>query len=317
MILEVAERVEGNPVAPAALRMEAKRDLLRHRARRHPDRGFLSKELRDPRFEPLGKTAFTVVVDLVDRGRALGERQEGGARVAVTRVRRSDGTLASRPNGTLIATLSHPGSVRAGTSLRSDGRLLNGLAHQLSGEWWSYLLVFGLAYADVLFPLVPSETTVITAGVLASAGDMHLSLIILAGGAGAVAGDNTAYLLGHYFEEPLRRRVFSGEKAQVRIRWAERQINERGGQLILIGRFIPGGRTVVAFASGWLDMRWRRFFAFDVIAGFVWATYAALLGYFGGKAFEDAPWKGLLLAFGIALAVTAAVEVVRWWRRRG
>jgi membrane-associated protein len=195
--------------------------------------------------------------------------------------------------------------------------LLNGLANQLSGAWWSYLLIFGVAYLDVLIPLVPSETTVITAGVLSSAGDMHLSLIILAGGAGAVAGDNTAYFLGHYFEEPLRRRLFSSERAQERIKWAERQIQQRGGQLIVIGRFIPGGRTVVAFASGWLEMRWRRFFAFDVIAGFAWAAYAALLGYFGGKAFEHAPWKGLLLAFGIALAVTAAVEVVRWWRRRG
>jgi hypothetical protein len=33
--------------------MEAKRDLLRHRARRHPDRGLLSEQLRDPRFEVL------------------------------------------------------------------------------------------------------------------------------------------------------------------------------------------------------------------------------------------------------------------------
>ena len=63
--------------------------------------------------------------------------------------------------------------------------MLNGLANQLSGAWWSYLLIFGLAYLDVLIPLVPSETTVITAGVLSSAGDMHLSLVILAGGAGA------------------------------------------------------------------------------------------------------------------------------------
>jgi membrane-associated protein len=194
--------------------------------------------------------------------------------------------------------------------------LLNGLANQLSGAWWSYLLVFGLAYADVLFPLVPSETTVITAGVLSSAGDMHLSLVILAGGAGAVAGDNTAYLLGHYFEVPLRRRLFSGEKAQARLAWAERQINERGGQLIVVARFIPGGRTVVTFASGWLAMSWRRFISFDVIAGVVWASYAALLGYFGGKAFENAAWKGLLLAFGIALAVTGGVEAARWLRRR-
>jgi membrane-associated protein len=194
--------------------------------------------------------------------------------------------------------------------------LLNGLANHVSGEWWSYLLIFGLAYLDVLFPLVPSETTVITAGVLSSTGDMHLSLVIVSGAAGAIAGDNTAYYLGRRFETPLRRRFFSGEKAQERIAWAERQINERGGQLIIIGRFIPGGRTVVAFSSGWLEMPWRRFFAFDVVAGFVWAGYAALLGYFGGKAFERAPWKGLLVAFGIALAVTGAVEAVRWIRRR-
>jgi membrane protein DedA with SNARE-associated domain len=48
------------------------------------------------------------------------------------------------------------------------------LADQVSGAWWSYLLVFGLAYLDVLFPLVPSETAMITGGVLAASGDMHL-----------------------------------------------------------------------------------------------------------------------------------------------
>jgi membrane protein DedA with SNARE-associated domain len=195
--------------------------------------------------------------------------------------------------------------------------LLNGLANQLSGAWWSYLLIFGVAYLDVLIPLVPSETTVITAGVLSSAGDMHLSLVILAGGAGAVAGDNTAYLLGHYFEEPLRRgRLFRGEKAQERIVWAERQINERGGQLIVIARFIPAGRTVVTLSCGTLGYRWRRFVFYDAIAATIWAVYAALLGYLGGHAFEEQPWKGLLLAFAIAFAVTGAVELVRWFLKR-
>jgi membrane-associated protein len=41
-----------------------------------------------------------------------------------------------------------------------------------------------------------------------------------------------------------------------------------------------------------------------------------LLGYFGGRTFEEEPWKGLLLAFAIALAVTAAVEAGRFLRRR-
>jgi membrane-associated protein len=194
--------------------------------------------------------------------------------------------------------------------------MFNQLADQVSGEWWSYLLVFGLAYIDVLFPLVPSETAMIAGGVLASSGHMHLSLLIVAGAVGAIGGDNTAYLLGHYFERPLRRRFFSSDKSKERIRWAERQIHERAGQLIIGARFIPGGRTVVTFVSGWLDLPWRRFIVYDVIAGLIWASYTALLGYFGGKAFERQPWKGLLLAFGIALAVAGAVELVRWLRRR-
>ena len=39
-------------------------------------------------------------------------------------------------------------------------------------------------------------------------------------------------------------------------------------------------------------------------------------GYLGGQAFEREPWKGFLLAFGFALAVTGIVEIVRAVRRR-
>jgi hypothetical protein len=41
------------------------------------------------------------------------------------------------------------------------------------------------------------------------------------------------------------------------------------GYLILVGRFIPGGRTAVTLACGLLEMRWRRFIFFDVAAGLV------------------------------------------------
>ena len=194
--------------------------------------------------------------------------------------------------------------------------MFSSLANYVSGAWWSYPLLFALAYGDVLLPILPSETAVITAGVLASGGEMSLPLVIVVAAVGAVGGDNTVYLLGRYLGEPIRRRFFSGEKSQERLRWAEGQLAERGGELILIGRFVPGGRTAVTFGCGTLGMRWRRFIVFDVIAGVVWASYAALLGYFGGKAFENAPWKGLLLAFGIALAVSGCVELVRWFLRR-
>ncbi|MCS7007559.1 MAG: hypothetical protein NZL88_08415, partial [Gaiellaceae bacterium] len=82
-------------------------------------------------------------------------------------------------------------------------------------------------------------------------------------------------------------------------------------------RFVPGGRTAVTFASGYTHaLTWRRFVRYDVVAGSVWATYAALLGYFGGRTFEQRPWLGLLLAFAVASAIALAVEGVRHYRRR-
>ena len=181
---------------------------------------------------------------------------------------------------------------------------------------WAYAILFVLALLDALTPVVPSETSVITAGVVASAGDLSLPLVIAFAGAGAVAGDNAAYFIGHRWGHRINDRFFSSDKGKKRVRWAQRQVEERGGELIVIARFIPGGRTVVTLSAGTLGYPWRKFIAFDAIAGLAWASYAASLGYFGGHAFEKAPWKGLLLALGIAFAVTGAVELARWYLKR-
>jgi membrane-associated protein len=193
--------------------------------------------------------------------------------------------------------------------------LFQSLTDYVSGSPWTYAFLFGVAALDVVFPLVPSETSVILAGVLASTGDLMLFAVILVAAGGAVLGDNTAYWIGRLAGERLVNRFFSGERRK-RIDWAENQIAERGGYFIVVGRFIPGGRTAVTLACGFLEMRWRRFIAFDVAAGLMWASYAALLGYFGGKAFEEQPWKGFIVAFVVALAITGAIELYRWVKKR-
>src|SRR3954452_10049907 len=181
---------------------------------------------------------------------------------------------------------------------------------------WAYAILFIFAALDAILPVVPSEASVITAGVVAAGGDLLLPLAILAAGAGAFAGDNATYWLGSRFGERAKKRFFSGERGSKRIGWAERQLDKRGGELIVVGRFIPGGRTAVALTSGSVHYPWPRFAMFDAIAATIWASYAGLLGYFGGKAFEDAPWKGLVLAFGLAIAVTLGSELVRTIRSR-
>lgn len=183
-------------------------------------------------------------------------------------------------------------------------------------SWWAYAVVLVFAFLDALLPVVPSETAVITAGVVAAQGKLSLLLVIAAAACGAFAGDNTAYGIGHRFGPYATARYFRGEKGRKTMGWAERQLAERGGELILVARFIPGGRIAVTVIAGTTRYPWPRFVLFDALAGIFWASYAAFLGYFGGKAFERAPWAGLLLALAIAFGVTGALELARALARR-
>ena len=195
--------------------------------------------------------------------------------------------------------------------------MFESIVDAVSGSDWSYLIVFLIAMLDAFFPIVPSEATAIAAGVVAGTGGLSVEVCIAAAATGAIVGDNISFGIGHFLGHRVERRFFSGEKAQKRLKWAQRTLDERGGYLIVVARFIPGGRTATTFTAGFVEtFPWRRFLMFDALAGAIWGAYTVLLGYFGGRSFEKEPWKGLLLAFGIAVAVTVVVEIVRHVRRR-
>ena len=51
---------------------------------------------------------------------------------------------------------------------------------------WAYAIIFLLALLDALVPVVPSESSVITAGVVASRGDLSVSLVVVAAAVGGL-----------------------------------------------------------------------------------------------------------------------------------
>jgi membrane protein DedA with SNARE-associated domain len=177
---------------------------------------------------------------------------------------------------------------------------------------WAYAIVLGLALLDAVLPIVPSEAAVITAGVVAATGGMNLELVIVAAAVGAFLGTTPLICSATAALAKARRNCSRQEEPEVP-QWADRQANVAA---IAVARFIPGGRTAVTLSAGTLHFPWRRFAVFDVIAAVLWAVYAALLGFFGGQAFEGAAWKGLLVALVTGLALTGVIEVVRWLLKR-
>jgi len=198
---------------------------------------------------------------------------------------------------------------------------VSGITTLQVGSVLSYLIAFLLPCLDAIFPVLPGETVIIAFGV-ATAGstDPRIFLIVLAAAAGAWAGDNLSYLIGWRFGPWATRRFFApGTKGAARREWAERSLARFGVAVIIVCRFIPGGRTAVTLCCGLIRYSWRRFTVATAIAAQIWAWYAFLAGRLGGQAFEHQPLLGFVVAFGGALVVSGIIELIRrfiGWRKK-
>ena len=191
------------------------------------------------------------------------------------------------------------------------------LVEQAVGSPWVYLALFAFAALDAFFPLVPSESLVISAGVFAASGtEPELVPIILAAAAGAFVGDHISYFIGRTAGRRLMDRAAEGSRKQRAFKQAHKLIEERGGVILVVCRYIPGARTAITLTAGAVRYELRKFSFFDGIAALSWGIYSAMVGYIGGEAFEEDPLKGLGLGLGIALGVSALVEVIRHLRAR-
>lgn len=181
---------------------------------------------------------------------------------------------------------------------------------------WAYVALFSIAAIDAFFPAVPSESLVITAGVFAASGEPALAAVIAVSALGAFAGDHISYLIGRKAGRRVLGRIGRHRRGRTAVTWATEQLTARGGVILLVARYIPGGRTATTLTMGAVAYRLRLFSGFDALAALSWATYSALLGFLGGTAFEQDPAKGLLFGLGLALLVTVVVEAVRFVRNR-
>jgi membrane protein DedA with SNARE-associated domain len=194
-------------------------------------------------------------------------------------------------------------------------QLVDSLAALVTDSPLTYLLILGLAALDPILPILPAEAAVTAAAVLAGQGHLGIWAVMLAAGLGAFLGDNIAYWIGRGAGRPLITRVMRGRTD--RLDAAEAQFRRRGGIFVIVGRFIPGGRTAVSVGAGALHFPWPRFLAYDAVAAVVWAIQAALPGYLGGMIVADQPWLAMLVGFGLSIMLTAAIAVFqRWWETR-
>lgn len=189
---------------------------------------------------------------------------------------------------------------------------------------WAYLALFGLLAVDALAPVVPIQAIMITSGALTVYGGLSLPLVIAVGAVGMFTGDLICFVLGRTAGHSSGPGI-SGRLAQLRQRFAPRHehgdephtehrgtakraaarftrgLRRPGPLVLLLCRFVPGGRMAAGYRAGRTDYPVRLFLAYDGAAAAGWATYGGLVGHIGGTALTQSAWRLF------AVAATAAV----------
>jgi len=186
----------------------------------------------------------------------------------------------------------------------------------------AYLLLLGLLIVDAFVPVIPTQAIMITGGALTAYGHLSLPTTIAVGAVGVIIGDWACYLLGrstHHRSGPiarLRKRcgmqtdgvAKSAEARTGRARQAARKLTrglrEPGPVVILICRFVPGGRMAACFSAGRAQYPYKQFLLYQALAAVGWATYGTLVGHLGGSALTSSGWRLIVVAV-IAAAVFA------------
>ncbi|MFE2288021.1 DedA family protein [Streptomyces sp. NPDC059443] len=184
-----------------------------------------------------------------------------------------------------------------------------------------YPTLFVLVALGALVPVIPTGALVSTAAVVAFHQEslpFGLLLVFGVSSLAAFTGDLALYWLGRRgvhsrngsrWLEALRRRA-----SPERLARAQRKLDENGVLVLVVSRLLPAGRIPVMLACLLAELPLRRFARGDAPACLAWAATYGLIGILGGSLFSD-PWKGVLLAVALTLAISAAPPL--WRRLRG
>jgi undecaprenyl-diphosphatase len=155
---------------------------------------------------------------------------------------------------------------------------------------WGYYVLFLMTFLETsafLGFLVPGESMVVIAGLLASRGVLELGDVIWVASSGAIMGDTVGYFIGHRFGERffLKYGKYLFFKKEY-LDEAKGFFDKHGGKTVFFGRFMAWLTAFAPIVAGVSRMPYPRFLIFNILGGIVWATTFSLLGYLVGNSWD-------------------------------
>src|ERR1700712_1379311 len=182
------------------------------------------------------------------------------------------------------------------------------------GPWALVVIaVFVFIESGLLFPFLPGDSLLVTAGLAHQSLGLSVPVIALVAFLAAAAGDQVGYLLGNRFGS----RLFKDDARILktsRLRETEAFFEKYGGRALVLGRFVPVIRTYVPLAAGSARYPYRKFVPWNVLGAFLWAVGVTVIGsLLGGVPFVA---NNLEVILALVVAISVLPIVIEYLRKR-
>lgn len=181
-----------------------------------------------------------------------------------------------------------------------------------------YAVLWGFLFAEcalLLGFLLPGDTILFGAGLVAASPNSDVNIVVLVVGAflAAVIGNEVGYTTGRRYGRDW---VEGREKGRAReqLRRAEAFYDRWGWLSVVVARWIPWVRTFIPIIAGTAAMDRRAFTSANIVGALPWAVGLPLLGYFAYQVplLRDIAY----VVAGIAIAGTVITVLVGAARSR-
>lgn len=158
------------------------------------------------------------------------------------------------------------------------------------GTWvLAGLLLVVFIESGLLFPLLPGDSLLFTAGLIAASKSTEIEpfaplwVLMVTIPIAAILGDQVGYLIGAKGGSTLFKSNDSKIFKKAYLDESHAFFDKHGPATIFLARFVPIVRTFAPLVAGAAKMKYSVFLTYNVIGGIVWGAGVTLLGYFLGQ----------------------------------
>ena len=181
-------------------------------------------------------------------------------------------------------------------------------------EQLGYFGIALLMFLDNVFPPIPSEIIMPSAGYSASQGELLFVGVVIAGCFGSLLAAALLYWIGYKFEHDTIFRFVDRygkylflKSADVKksLDWFEKY----GHRIVFAGRMIPAVRSLISIPAGMSRMPFWKFMFYSSLGTIIWTTFLAAVGFYFGE--NQALMQKIFSQVGYVI-IAIVIAIIGW-----